>query len=572
MAIDRLISYVDIGLFGALALICLRTGRHRDTRQGLTAALSFGVIGVMSAIAIVLPENGQGVPQPIIKAILVVLIASPFALYRFSASFEGRPKRSDRFANGITAAVVVATVVAPTFPEANQPQPLWTRLYVVLYIACWAGLSAIVARRLWRAGAGLPSVSRHRMHTLAAGAAGLAMAGLPGLIPRAQQPPPMRVVSLVLPIVSGLLFALGFAPPQWLRMLWRSRDQAALRHIEFDLIRTDDRELVVSQVLPHVARLIGGDRAVLFTGPPWEIPADAIAIPLSATSATLVVQPGPYTPFFGRDEVEMVGSFARFFDLVLERTALLANERAARRTAEASRREIETLVYGLSHDLKSPLLTLLGHIEVLRVDHGFDLSEPAHACIARMESSAVYMEALLTDLLDLSRIGRLDGAAEGVDLSEIVRELQLSTEHANPLATIDLDAPSLPIVLMNAGRARQLLTNLVDNALNHSARPDVTIRIWGEVAHDGSGSLHVADDGVGIAPQHRETVFEMFERLPSRFPVQGTGLGLTVCLRIAESIKADICFLESALGAHIRVGFPADVVVPVDIRELERVK
>jgi signal transduction histidine kinase len=282
------------------------------------------------------------------------------------------------------------------------------------------------------------------------------------------------------------------------------------------------------------------------------------------------VQPGPYTPFFGQDEVDMVSAFARFFDLVLDRATLLSNERAARRTAEASRREMETLVYGLSHDLKSPLLTLLGHIEVLRVDHGLDLSEPARACIARMESSAEYMESLLTDLLDLSRIGRLDGAAEGVDLSEIARELQLSTEHTSPSATIDVESASMPTVMMNPGRARQLMTNLVDNALHHSGRPDVTVRVWGERAQDGTASVHVADDGVGVEPLLRERVFEMFERLPSRYPVQGTGLGLTVCRRITDSIDADITFVDSADGAHVQVAFPAAAVVRRSARELER--
>lgn len=570
MGIATLISYVDILLFGTLAVICVRTGRHRDTRQGLTAAVSFGVIGALSGVALILPEDGQGVSQLLIKAILIALIASPFALFWFSASFERRPKRGALFANGITAAVVLATAIAPTFPPPDEPQPLWTRLYGLLYITCWAGLSAIVAVRLWHAGRGLPSVSRHRMHTLAAGAAGLALAGLPGLVPRDQQPSALHVVALVLPIVSAVLFVLGFAPPQWLRTLWRSRDQAALRHLELDLIRSDDRELVVSQVLPHIARLVGGDRAMLFTGPTSDIPSDAIAIPLSTASATLVVQPGPYTPFFGQDEVDMVGAFARFFDLVLERTTLLTNERAARNAAEASRREIETLVYGLSHDLKSPLLTLLGHIDVLRVDHGLDLSESAHACIARMESSAVYMEGLLSDLLDLSRIGRVDGAAEGVDLSYIARELQLSAEHTTPLARIRVDIPSLPTVVMNPGRARQLMTNLVDNALHHSGRTDVTIRIWGEGTRDGNASVHVADDGVGIDRECRERVFELFERLPSRFPVQGTGLGLTVCRRIAESIEADIAIVDEPKGAHVRVAFPSAVVVARASRHLER--
>jgi signal transduction histidine kinase len=169
------------------------------------------------------------------------------------------------------------------------------------------------------------------------------------------------------------------------------------------------------------------------------------------------------------------------------------------------------------------------------------------------------MEALLTDLLDLSRIGRVEADVEDVDLADIALEIGLATTAAHPRVVLDIDAKSMPVVRMNASRARQLLTNLVENAARHGGRADLSVRLWSEHRSDGGSVIHVQDDGVGIPPEYRESVFGMFERLPSPYSeARGTGLGLAMCRRIVESIGGEIelVYKDGDRGVHVRISLP----------------
>jgi signal transduction histidine kinase len=567
-------TYVNVVLFGGLALVCVRAMRQRGARQAGWAAASFGLIGGLSVVALFLPADGQGISQPVIRIVLVALIGSPFALYRFAGAFEALPRRLDQVAVGITVGVVVATMVAPRFPLQGEARPLWVELYVVVYIFDWAALSAVVAYRLWRAGHDLPSVARYRTRTLSLGAAGLALAGLPGIVPEESQPIGLRIVGLLLPPLSAALFAAGFAPPAWLRAIWRRSDQIAIRRLELDLIRAEDRDRILARVLPHASRLVGGNVATFVAdGEPGaaghDAPDDVISIPLPSASGRIVVEAGAYTPLFGQDEIEMLGAVGAFVDLLLERTALLASERGARDVAERSNRELETLVYGISHDLKSPIISLLGYMELLREDHGASLDPSAGHYLDRMENAAVYMQDLLSDLLELSRIGRVNVDDEDVDLVALLEDLGVVLAGTFPEAVVDVG--ELPVVLMNGVRARQLFTNLVENAARHGGRADVTIRVWGAMRDDGSAVVSVADDGVGIAAEYREKAFGIFERLAGREQSTGTGIGLAVCRKIVESVGGRIGIVDAPAGTHVRIVLPPATVRGMARRQVQAV-
>ncbi|MGH2722084.1 MAG: ATP-binding protein, partial [Actinomycetota bacterium] len=118
---------------------------------------------------------------------------------------------------------------------------------------------------------------------------------------------------------------------------------------------------------------------------------------------------------------------------------------------------------------------------------------------------------------------------------------------------------ALPVLSMNPVRARQLFTNLLDNAVVHGGRPDVTVRVAAVEAPDGSVVVSVSDDGVGIPERYREKVFGVFERLEGRRG-RGTGIGLAVCRKIVESIGGRIWIAVSEQGTDIRIEMPANVV------------
>ena len=148
-------------------------------------------------------------------------------------------------------------------------------------IVLFGGLAIMclrVARRLWRAGRDLPSVARYRTRTMALGATGLALAGLPGLVPGESRPAAVQIASLLLPPISAALFVVGFRPPAWLRAVWRRPDHIAVRRLELELIRAEDRDCIIGPVLPHAARLVGGDDAVFLGNRENGDAADGLAV------------------------------------------------------------------------------------------------------------------------------------------------------------------------------------------------------------------------------------------------------------------------------------------------------
>lgn len=550
-------QYVNLVLFAGLAGVCLVAARRHRTAAAGWAAATFGVLGFVVLVGAVVPDDPDDVPILLTKLLILGILAYPYALYRFSAAFESLPRRLDLVVNVATVVLAAVIAVAPEFPEDGEDHPTWFTVFTLAFLAYWAGIGILVGRRLWAAGRGLPTVARYRMRTLGAGAIGLAVA----LLPAAVEDPPtaLELVSQFLPAIAALLFYVGFAPPAALRTVWRRPEQAKLRSIELSLVAADSRERVLNTVLPHIAALVGGASATFVddgADPAAGQSDDVITMPVGG--GRLVVAAGPYSPFFGQDELDMVRSLGRFLDLVLERTTLLERERAARNAAERTSTELETLVYGISHDLKSPVISLLGYLEYLREDHGDAIGQDGLHFVERMEKSALYMQDLLTDLLELSRVGRVAVDPVDVDLGVLVNDVRVDVLAKFPDARVEVS--DMPTVHMNAARARQLFTNLIENAARHGGRPDVTVRIFSAHRDDGSAVVSVADDGVGIPAAYREKAFGIFERLaPSETP-SGTGIGLALCRKIVETTDGEIGIIDSPVGTHVRIIFPAHAV------------
>jgi signal transduction histidine kinase len=106
-----------------------------------------------------------------------------------------------------------------------------------------------------------------------------------------------------------------------------------------------------------------------------------------------------------------------------------------------------------------------------------------------------------------------------------------------------------------------LVTNLLDNAVLHSGRADVTVEVGAQRRADGSARVWVCDDGRGVPPEDRERVFGVFERLDERpRPESGTGIGLAACRKIVEQFDASIRLADVQNGACVEMVFPAEVV------------
>jgi PAS domain S-box-containing protein len=250
---------------------------------------------------------------------------------------------------------------------------------------------------------------------------------------------------------------------------------------------------------------------------------------------------------------------------ITERKRAEAALAAANRELERTNAELETLVYSASHDLKSPMVSLLGYLEYLKLDYGEVLGQEGGRYVARMSDCTLYMQRLIHDLIDLSRVGRGGAQAVDVDLADLVRIIVEQAAASHPGGSFRVGR--LPVVTGDPVAFRQLFTNLVENAVRHGGRPDLTVTVEGRSRADGGLELSVRDDGRGIPHEHRERVFGVFERLDAPSTTSGTGMGLAICRKIVELLGGSIG-IHGSHGTEVRIVLPASVSARWPAREL----
>jgi two-component system, chemotaxis family, CheB/CheR fusion protein len=265
-----------------------------------------------------------------------------------------------------------------------------------------------------------------------------------------------------------------------------------------------------------------------WTGEAVVIGGDGREIPVSLV---IIAHPSP------RGEVEAFSTIMR--DITEQQRV----QEMLRRRAD----EMETFAYSASHDLQAPLRTFEGYARWLLEDYGHALDAEGRQLCEEIMADAVHMKTLLDGLLEYSRIGRLNPQAVVVDtksvLEWVLHDLQL--EIVDKGATLHLPA-FLPTVIYPEGRLTQVFSNLISNALKFTVErpPEITI---GCEDHPGYYRFSVRDNGIGIAPEHHERIFEIFKRLHTRDAYPGTGVGLTIVKRIVETHGGQIG-VESILG------------------------
>jgi signal transduction histidine kinase len=241
-----------------------------------------------------------------------------------------------------------------------------------------------------------------------------------------------------------------------------------------------------------------------------------------------------------------------------ELDALHVREREARESVERAQTELESFVFTVSHDLMTPLVSVSGYAELLNRQFGEILGDKGQLYVERILHNARFMQALLKDLLELSRVGRIQTEAEDVELQPLIAEIADGIRVSHPEASIHVG--DLPLLTINGVRAQELFTNLVDNACRHGGHPSISVDIGCERLPGGAARLWVADDGRGIPAADRERVFAAFERLDPAESTAGSGMGLAVCRKIVESSGGRIWAADSEVGARIEMEFPAELV------------
>lgn len=588
----EVVSGIELLLCLVVAVaLAVRWRQHRSGATGSAFGI-FAVVALVIASSYLQPDDVMsGWGAAYVDVLVCVLLTIPYLLVRFTWALGGVSNRTHLAIAAMVAAQWVATIAAPPLPEEGAPHPSWYASYLVLVLAGWTIACVVAAVGLWRAGRGQSSVVRQRMRSLSTGGLLLALTLVISGAAGADTPTAFQVFVSLLGLLSIVLFALAFLPPPVLRVLWRQPDLVALSSAERGLMRALSREDVAETIVPVVGRVFGGGGAALLdeqarpvrtVGLTAEQQArltdalgshpdgrvlgtpDADLLMAQLSSGWLVVQAGRLAPVFGDDEAVLLDRVGNLVDLALQRAQLFEREQVSRRGAEAANAELETLLYSVSHDLRSPLISVLGYLDVLRSEHGSELTGEGPHYLERISVNAVYMQSLIADLLELSRIGRSDPPSAALDLQVLAEQVVESARMSHPAARLRVDG-ALPVVRMSDVRARQLLTNLVDNALKHGGRDDLVVTISAAASDNGSILLSVADDGRGVPPEYRARVLRVFERLDAARSSTGTGMGLAICKRIVESVGGTLEVggppSGSESGTTIQIDLPPGIVV-----------
>jgi len=231
-------------------------------------------------------------------------------------------------------------------------------------------------------------------------------------------------------------------------------------------------------------------------------------------------------------------------DEITERQRVEAERERLLAEQEARNAEMERFTYTVSHDLKSPLITIRGFLGLLEQDAIRGNVECMQTDIAYIHTAAATMQRLLDELLELSRIGRVVHPLTEIPLSALAHEAV--TLVAGQIAARGVQvhiAPDLPVVVGDRPRLLEVLQNLVDNAVKFmGTQPTPQIEI-GCRPEEKKTVYYVQDNGVGIDPQYHEKVFGLFERLEPES--DGTGIGLALVKRIIE-VHGGRIWVESA--------------------------
>ncbi|HMJ67658.1 MAG TPA: ATP-binding protein [Cyclobacteriaceae bacterium] len=224
-----------------------------------------------------------------------------------------------------------------------------------------------------------------------------------------------------------------------------------------------------------------------------------------------------------------------------------------------SNHELEQFAHLATHDLQEPLRKLFFYSDLLKKRYSSTIDPTGVGVLNNMSNAASRMRELINDLLSYSRLKKQEVTFEEVKLgdiiAEVIRDLDLPIKEKNAV----IEVCELPIINGNILRLRQLFNNLISNSLKYS-KADVPPHIQITVITQAPNiHITVKDNGIGFEEKHAEKIFGLFERLHTRDQFPGTGIGLSICRKIAELHHGKIA-ASSVLNEYAKF----DVTLPIN--------
>jgi len=232
---------------------------------------------------------------------------------------------------------------------------------------------------------------------------------------------------------------------------------------------------------------------------------------------------------------------------ITERKKLEAQQKALMKDLEETNKELDDFTYLVSHDLKEPLRSIDAFSKFLDDDYKDRLDEEGKNYIRRIRANVGRMQALIEDLLEISRIERKSNPFGEVQLEELISEVKLRLEYALKQKNAEIIIRNkLPKVFCDPVRLAEVFVNLISNAIKFNDKTQPRVEI-GCSQKGNFYEFYVKDNGPGIEKQYFDKIFEIFQRLGRREECEGTGAGLTIAKKIVEMHKGKIG-VESKIG------------------------
>ena len=578
----RSLQLVDAGAFLLVGLLALRDWwRGWERRRGYLA-VALGSLGLVALLIALEPVIGH--PQRVAALVLVLFMVSGAALVLFRDSVVRLPLWGRLLAGfGLLGTTVFSFAVG--LPVAASPgmapTPIQTAALDILLVV-WCIAVAEPAYRLARIAAGFPAVQRARLRSLAVGYGGVMVVAALTVVAFTIGGDRLAIALQACALVCFPPLYVGFAPPRWLRRVWRRPEEDRLRRATHDLLLfSPDRETLAGRGLHWAVRLVGGDAGFIADADGQLLATQGIpsgearrtldllrlpssthlvrlrrgsrtaivhTLPVNAGTGVLVVLSGSLSPAFDAEEADWLAGYAAALSIALDRVRVAelsaeteAELRKARDLAEAASQAKTELLSQVSHELRTPLTAMIGFAELL-------LSEPVapqqERHIRTILKAGDHLLALVNDILDVSRLdeGRLTLSPEPVGVGQVVGEVFDLTRPMAGEMRVTVRVPRIPSSLSVSAdpqRLKQVLLNIVTNAIKYNRRGG-RVEI-SAAAVDGHCRVAVADTGPGLRPEEMERLFAPFERLSaSASEVEGTGLGLALSKGLTEAMGGSI--------------------------------
>ncbi|MGV0027401.1 GAF domain-containing protein [Phormidesmis priestleyi] len=245
-------------------------------------------------------------------------------------------------------------------------------------------------------------------------------------------------------------------------------------------------------------------------------------------------------------ETDLLQQLANQIGIAIAQAELLERETRQRQELLRSNTELEQFAYVASHDLQEPLRMVTSYLQLLERRYKHQLDTDADEFIDYAVDGAIRMQALINDLLSLSRVSTRGQPFERIDstisLKQAIANLQFVIQESQAVVVYDY----LPNVMADATQLTQVFQNLIANAIKFQGEDVAKICVKAEQS-DHEWLFSVSDNGIGIEAQYHDRIFVIFQRLHSRSQYLGTGIGLAICKKIVERHGGQI-WVESSPG------------------------